>query len=44
MDTLIQIAINSVLVMAAVTIVASALTFAGNALASDAIEEEPTQH
>lgn len=44
MDTIIQISINSALVMVAVTIVACALTFAGNALASDAVEEEPAQH
>lgn len=44
METLIQIAINSVCVMAAVTIVAGGLTLAGHALAADAIEDEPVGH
>lgn len=44
METLIQIAINSIAVMAVVTIVAGGLTLAGHALASNAVEDEPDGH
>lgn len=44
MDTVVQIAVYSVLVLGGVTLVAGVLTFAGHALASEAVEEDPHGH
>lgn len=44
MDTMFQIAFYSVLVLSGVTLLAGTLTFAGHALASEAIEEDPNGH
>ncbi len=44
MDTLIQIAVYSVLVFSGVTLVAGMLTLAGHALASEAVEDDPHAH
>ena len=44
MDTLIQIAVYSVFVLAGVTLLAGVLTYAGHALASEAVEEDPNGH
>lgn len=44
METVLDIARNSVLVFAGVVIAAGILTYAGHALASDAVEDEPPEH
>ena len=44
MDTVLQIAIFSVLVFSGVTLVAGVLTFMGHALASEAVEDDPHAH
>ncbi len=44
MDTVIQIAINAVLVFSGVTLVAGMLTFAGHALAAESAEDDPEAH
>ncbi len=43
MDTMIQIAVYSVLVLSGVTLLAGMLTYAGHALASEAVED-PNGH
>ncbi len=44
MDTVIQIAVYSVLVFSGVTLVAGVLTFVGHAFASEAVEDDPHAH
>ncbi len=44
MDTVFQIAVYSVLVLSGVTLFAGVLTYAGHALASAAVEEDPNGH
>lgn len=44
MDTVIQIAVYSVLVFSGVVLVAGVLTFVGHALASEAVEDDPHAH
>lgn len=44
MDTFIQIAVYSVFVLVGVTLLAGVLTYAGHALASEAVEEDPNGH
>ena len=44
MDTFLQIAVYSVLVLTGVTLLAAALTYTGQALAREAVEEDPHGH
>ena len=44
MDTVIQIAINSVLVLFGIALVAGTLTLAGQALAAESAEDTPDSH
>ncbi len=44
MDTVVQIAVYSVLIFSGVTLVAGVLTFVGYAFASEAVEDDPHGH
>ncbi len=44
METVFDILRNSVIVMIAVSIVAGALVFTGNALVTNSVEDEPQEH